>query len=191
MVKDKINRIDNEEGEKVFYLLYNGDGYSGHYSALDQQLHSTKLDLKSLDDLTKILTYKCARNSSILRFNPFSIGEISERCQYCSANYFKVEKNSKGHYTLCCSDGKIKVPLGDMPNEMIQLFTGKGDAAKNFRENIRQYNNALSFVSFGAKVTPSPGYGLYCFKIQGMVHHRVSPLYHENEKDSAYGQLYI
>lgn len=74
---------------------------------------------------------------------------------------------------------------------MIRLFTGSDDAAKNFRENIRQYNNALSFVSFGAKVTPPPGYGPYCFKIQEMVHHKVSSLYHENEKDSAYGQLYI
>jgi len=78
-----------------------------------------------------------------------------------------------------------------MPDEMIQLFTGNDDAAKNFRNNIRQYNNAMSFVSFGAKVTPPPGYGPYCFKIQGMVHHRVSSLHSENVNDSAYGQLYI
>ena len=56
---------------------------------------------------------------------------------------------------------------------------------------MRQHNNALSFVSFGAKITPPPGYGPYCFKIQGMVHHRVSSLYCDKKENSLYGQLYI
>ena len=129
--------------------------------------------------------------SNSLDTKPISIGKLSEKCPHCNALYFKAEKNSTGCYTLCCSAGKIRVPLGDMPDEMIELFTGRDDLAKNFRENIRQYNNAMSFVSFGAKITPPPGYGPYCFKIQGMVHHRISPLYAETQKDSKYGQLYI
>lgn len=84
-----------------------------------------------------------------------------------------------------------KSPLGNIPNEMIQLFTANDDATKNFLGNIRQYNNAFSFVTFEAKVTPPTGYRPYYFKIHGMLHHKVSSLYPENKKDSAYGQLYI
>ena len=208
VMNNEMNSISNDGVHKIYHLLYEGDGYKGHYSALDfmasfkscersdeELIHtctkaSKKPSEKSVKECLKP-TYKCARTSNILHFKPFSIGELSEKCNYCSASYFKAEKNSTGHYTLCCSDGKIRVPPSEMPDEMVELFTGTDDLAKNFRENIRQYNNALSFVSFGAKITPPPGYGPYCFKIQGMVHHRVSSLYPENKKDSAYGQLYI
>lgn len=97
---------------------------------------------------------------------------------YRSVNYF---------YNSYISD-RIKVRLGDMPNEMIQLFIGNDDTAKKFRDYIWQYNNALSFMLFGA--TPPPGYGSYYFNIRGLVHRRVSPLYPENKKDRAYGQLW-
>ena len=36
-----------------------------------------------------------------------------------------------------------------------------------------------------------PGYGPYCFKILGTVHHKISPLYPDKLCQSSYGQLYI
>ena len=71
------------------------------------------------------------------------------------------------------------------------MFTGSDERAKNFRENIRQYNNAMSFVSFGAKVDLPPNYGPYTFRIHGMVHHRISSLYPDDSRNISYGQLYI
>lgn len=47
---------------------------------------------------------------------------------------------------MCRSDGKIEVLLhGKIPEKMMQLFTGNGNLSQNFRTNIRQYYNALSF----------------------------------------------
>ena len=34
---------------------------------------------------------------------------------------------------------------------MEELFTGTSTEARNFRENIRKYNSAFSFASFGAQ----------------------------------------
>ena len=77
-----------------------------------------------------------------------------------------------------------------MPDELKDLFIGDNNTSKHFRKFTRQYNNALSFISFGAELTPPSGYGLYCFKIQGMVHHKISSLYCDKKENSSYGQLY-
>lgn len=112
-------------------------------------------------------------------------------CKYCSGLYFKPEKNTAGKFTLCCYDGKIKLPPSTTLQEMKELFCGDNEISKNFRENIRQYNNAMSFVSFGAKVDLPPNYGPYTFRIHGMIHHRISPLYPDDPQSTSYGQLYI
>jgi len=61
---------------------------------------------------------------------------------------------------------------------------------KTLEKNIRQYNNAMSFVSFGTKVDLPPNYGPYTFRIR-VVHHRISPLYPKDLQSTSYGQLYI
>lgn len=85
-------------------------------------------------------------DSDICKLTP--IVELPDQCecQHCNAFHFKTEKNSIGRYAFCCFDGKIRVPLSKMPDRMINLFTGDDDLAKNFRENIRRYNNAMTFV---------------------------------------------
>lgn len=124
-------------------------------------------------------------------FVPYNIGTLSHTCNFCNALYFFCEKNTLGKFNLCCSEGKISLPPSDIPDEIKKLYIDNTDESKNFRANIRQYNNALSFVSFGANVKVPPGNGPYCFKILGMVHHRISPLYPQNLNDISYGQLYI
>ena len=39
----------------------------------------------------------------------------------------------------------------------------------NFRNNIRNYNNA--FASFGTNVDIPQGHGTYCFRIHGQTYH--------------------
>ncbi|CAF4088148.1 unnamed protein product [Rotaria magnacalcarata] len=46
--------------------------------------------------------------------------------------------------------------------------------SNNFREFIRQYNNANAFASIGAKIEDIPGNGPHCFKISGEVYHCTS-----------------
>ncbi|UYV73006.1 hypothetical protein LAZ67_10001495 [Cordylochernes scorpioides] len=51
------------------------------------------------------------------------------------------------------------------------LMTGKHQLSKNFMENIRSVNSALAFASMGANLAPPPGYGPYCFRINGQIYH--------------------
>lgn len=101
MVKNKINYIDNEDGERVINLLCLGDGYNGHYNAFDLVIKrkapvaKKKLPGKLAKTCFK-LTYKCAVYSKTLQLNSFFMGTLSEMCYYCNASHFKVEKNSIG-----------------------------------------------------------------------------------------------
>lgn len=105
--------------------------------------------------------------------------------------HFKCEKTTRGHFSLCCGNGKISLPGCRLPNEIIDLFTGTKEESKPFRENIRQYNSAMSFISFGSQITLPSGYGPYCFKIHGDIYHRISSLYPSTGQNPSNGQLYI
>ena len=74
------------------------------------------------------------------------VGPMTTVCQHCNALRFP-------HETLnCCHRGKVSLPaLVDYPQPLKDLFTGTSNEARNFRENIRQYNSAYSFTSFGAQ----------------------------------------
>ena len=81
--------------------------------------------------------------------------------------------------------------LAPYPQELKDLLTRNSHAAKNFQNNIRKYNSAFSFVSFGANITPPRGVGPPCFRINGQIYHRSGTL-HPNENDApVYNQLYI
>jgi hypothetical protein len=51
------------------------------------------------------------------------------------------------------------------------------DKAKNFKKWIREYNSLLSFASVRAQLRKPPGYGGFCFRIQGRIYHSVPPLF--------------
>ncbi|MCP3668651.1 MAG: hypothetical protein GY696_40250, partial [Gammaproteobacteria bacterium] len=71
------------------------------------------------------------------------------------------------------------------------LLEGKGAESKNLRDNIRSYNSALSFASFGAHIDLPPGFGPYCFKIHGGIYHQIGPLHPVEGEPPKYAQLYI
>jgi hypothetical protein len=74
------------------------------------------------------------------------------------------------------------------------LFRKNGAESRNFRENIRQFNLALAFASFGASIEAGcvPGQGHYSFRIQGLSHHLSSNLWGvEPDKKYTYTQLYF
>lgn len=72
------------------------------------------------------------------------------------------------------------------------LFNNEGLQSKNFRKNIRQFNSALAFASFGASLEAGgvPGRGPYSFRVQGIIYHLTSNL-NSAEKDKKYAQLYF
>ena len=58
--------------------------------------------------------------------------------------------NSPNKFGVCCFSGKIKIPkLDNPPPELYHLLSGQEDVCKKFRDNIRNYINALAMTSLG------------------------------------------
>ena len=73
----------------------------------------------------------------------------------------------------------------------MELFSRNDFQSRNFIENIRQYNSAMAFASFGAKLANHSGYGPYCFKIHGSIYHQTGSLQPPAGQAPSYSQLYI
>lgn len=124
--------------------------------------------------------------------NLHSCGPLSSLCDFCHAKHFNAERNSTGNFTNCCHNGKVQLQeLSPPPSIFKQLMTQTTPDAINFRDNIRQYNSALSFASMGATLTPPPGHGPYCFRIHGQIYHRTGPLHPSSNRSPSHNQLYI
>ncbi|XP_057299673.1 uncharacterized protein LOC130630262 [Hydractinia symbiolongicarpus] len=59
------------------------------------------------------------------------------------------------------------------------------------KSNIRKYNSAVAFASFGANFRPPPGRGPPCFRICGQIWHRVGGLHPPEGQTPVFNQLYI
>lgn len=117
---------------------------------------------------------------------PFSIGKMDVTCGFCGAHRFEKEKLN------CCHNGKVMLPpLPDYPMEFKELLTSNSEQSKHFLGQIRQYNSAVSFASFGAKLVSPPGRGPYVFRLQGQIYHRAGSLHPDENTPPVYSQLYI
>ncbi|SDA06547.1 BZ3501_MvSof-1269-A2-R1_Chr4-2g06593 [Microbotryum saponariae] len=70
-------------------------------------------------------------------------------CTHCKARHWECERTKlTGHFSTCCSQGKVQLPPSLRPNPNFQqLLEGSDSGIPAFRENARSYNNALSFTS--------------------------------------------
>ncbi|XP_025018654.1 uncharacterized protein LOC112539989 [Tetranychus urticae] len=120
--------------------------------------------------------------------NLFSYSSISPNlCEDCGSLNFEREKLSNGKYNICCKSGKIHIPVPECPTFLRELLQGRIQYSENFLENIRQYNSAFSFVTFGGKYEPPPGHGPFFYRISGTTYHLISSL----EARNLGGQLYF
>ena len=157
-------------------------------------------------------------------------------CQSCSALHFSAERAGKQRnvFLQCCHNGKVKLqesgnhsPLYShslfisfssfvsyvyhldvaFPDAIRSLFVDDTAVAKEFRQHIRPYNNALAMASLGAQLDTPRGTGSYClkihgqiyhriagpycFKIHGQIYHRIGDLHPQPGAPRKFGQLYI
>ncbi|UYV79992.1 hypothetical protein LAZ67_18001342 [Cordylochernes scorpioides] len=100
-------------------------------------------------------------------------GQLDQVCPKCRAKYFELEQTTYSKtFHKCCSKGKVELEPIQTSELLESLMTGKHQLSKNFMENIRSVNSALAFASMGANLAPPPGYGPYCFRINGQIYHR-------------------
>lgn len=129
------------------------------------------------------------------------LGDKNYKCIYCGALFWFKESVKKANaaneplFTLCCQQGKIKLPISKPTPPFLEnlLDPSKGPKSLLFRENIRAYNSMFAFTSMGAKVDHSinSGLGPYIFKISGQVHHLMGSLLPLEGECPKFAQLYI
>ena len=115
------------------------------------------------------------------------VGDMNVICVYCNAKKYKNEAPG-----LCCSNGKVELPLiEDAPEPLKSLLYSNSCQSKIFLNNIRNYNSAFQMTSFGAhKILPIQGYNTN-FKIQGQVYHLLGPLNVQENETPKYLQMYF
>lgn len=108
-------------------------------------------------------------------------GKMDNVCRHCGALYFQCETTTRGKFTVCCLDGAVKPEQKEgFPSELKKLFMANKNfenqvlwnEAKNFQENIRNYNNSLAMASMSANIKMPTG-GPYCFRVHKQVYHFV------------------
>lgn len=131
------------------------------------------------------------------------------RCQHCGAIHWIEERLGHSSKTSpkfrCCQSGKINVPkVNDTPEALRHLLSetrvnrnGKIEWAErtaHFHQNIRVYNNALSFTSLGVKIDESitnNNNGAYSFRIQGELYHRLGSLLPPDDQEPRFAQIWM
>ncbi|EEY60735.1 helitron helicase-like protein [Phytophthora infestans T30-4] len=116
-------------------------------------------------------------------------GENERVCHYCNAWKFPQETDG-----CCCRNGLVFVPTSrTAPDALLTLFENP-----TFMRSIRAYNNVFAFTSMGASrsrplsvdesVTRN---GVYNFRVQGSVCHRMGSLLPPAFGRSMYAQVYF
>lgn len=145
---------------------------------------------------------ECVQRSDDTRgIKTHNIGDMDVPCPRCGALMWVKERKERSTvrnplFTLCCGDGAVSLePIRDPPPEIMELLEGNDMRAVTFRHHIRAYNSALAFTSSGAKVDrnlANSRAGVYTYRIQGAVYHRISKGLIPNDGDDAsFAQIYI
>ncbi|XP_021808472.1 uncharacterized protein LOC110752178 [Prunus avium] len=133
--------------------------------------------------------YNCAKNYNE---NMGVLGcqlPTSTTCSRCNARLFSRET-----FSMCCFGGKIVLPHIQSPPEMLALFSDQTTEGRLFRQNIRVYNNVFSFTSMGVHVDERinfGGRGIYTFRAQGAIYHKIGGLLPNEGTTPRFLQAYI
>ncbi|CAN0837892.1 ATP-dependent DNA helicase PIF1 [Linum grandiflorum] len=96
---------------------------------------------------------------------------------------------------MCCQLGQVDLPLlPTSPPLLDRLLAVNGDSvSKHFRSNIRSYNAAFQWTSFGAKLDPRLMHsrGPYSLVLNGENYHYMGSLLPPDGQPPRYSQLYV
>ncbi|XP_075500132.1 uncharacterized protein LOC142538720 [Primulina tabacum] len=110
-------------------------------------------------------------------------------CKFCGALRLYAEPP-----TFCCSLGEINLLPSEMPSELVQLYVGNSDDAKEFTTCIRSYNNMFVFTSMGVHCDTAfskRNAGVYIFRVQGQLYHFICEIIPPENETPKNLQLYF
>ncbi|HEV7738464.1 MAG TPA: helitron helicase-like domain-containing protein, partial [Chlamydiales bacterium] len=130
---------------------------------------------------------------------PHYMGRMNVPCGHCGALHWMAEKHANSSvrnptFGSCCQNGQVILPpLPELPYPLQGLFAGTDDRHQLFFNKIRDYNNALAFVSVGVErdLSVNDGRGPYVYKIHGKLYHNHGSLLPDGDNPPVYAQLYI
>ncbi|XP_026419749.1 uncharacterized protein LOC113315708 [Papaver somniferum] len=108
---------------------------------------------------------------------------------YCGAKLFPHETNQ-----FCCLNGKVSLPNLPVPPELMLLYNVQSELGFHFRHNIRAYNHVFSFTSIGVRIdhnTANLRKGVYTYRAQGTMYHKIGSLIPEPSDRPRFLQMYI
>jgi hypothetical protein len=93
---------------------------------------------------------------------------------------------------MCCSEGKVQLqPIQTPSAELLALYTGTNEESDLFRDNIRSYNTALSFTSFGGTVVQPPNHGPFSFRLHSESYHLMGSMLPDGNAIPQFAQTYF
>ena len=123
---------------------------------------------------------------------PHHLGDMTNMCTHCASRYFQEECTTQGIFTKCCFQGKVTLPPGQLPPQIIvELFSGETADSRHFLENIRHYNTAFAMASWNATLNEHAGRGPRVVTIHGQAYHLTAAQKAPEGQPPQYAQLYI
>ena len=131
--------------------------------------------------------------------------KMNKVCICCKARHFACEshKGSLGgpdepgnaSFSSCCGHGKIKLlPLQRPGPVLFGLLNNDDSESKEFRRNLRDYNNTFSFASRGFTgnqfVFPNSR-GPQIFKVSGKMYHCMGNVLPDEGESPQFSQMYV
>ncbi|KAL6550513.1 hypothetical protein OROMI_021001 [Orobanche minor] len=139
------------------------------------------------------------RNSGILAIAYEDMGDPTYACGFCGALMWFDERLKKSslsspEFGLCCSRGKIQLPLLKQPPRLLRnLLQNRHIKSRNYIDNIRAYNMMYAFTSMGGiqDKTVNNGHGPYTYRLGGNNYHLLGSLLPKEGDSPKFSQLYM
>lgn len=123
------------------------------------------------------------------------MGGLSAICEFCNAFHW-IEEVASGTtlFEVCCKKGDITLDrLLSPPPYLKSLLEEQGPEGRDFRRQIRGYNNALAFtsVSYNKDTRTNLSVGIQSFCIHGELFHYQGSVVPEPGETPAFAQLFF
>ena len=119
-------------------------------------------------------------------------------CEKCGSYNFAEERTGATlHFNICCQNGKISTDqirhCAPPPPELLEMLEGRSAAMREARSQLKRYNNAFAFVSYGEDCfnDVQGGRGPPVTICHGTVYHNSGFLFPDDGEAGKYAQVYL
>ncbi|KAF8387888.1 hypothetical protein HHK36_026550 [Tetracentron sinense] len=198
MVEESENEGDLHRRGEHERIIDNAPGFHiGH--SIEDINNIFRINQENLEDHVQVATHE-TYSRMLRRLQKIGRHYIEENvhrnslaipriCNHCRAKLFQFESKN-----LCCNNGNVNLPSLAAPQELLHLYSGDTAAAIHFRRFIRSYNSVFAFTSMGVKIDENLTNGrdgVYIFRAQGVVYHKIGNLFPTEGSRPRYIQMYI